>query len=581
MQNRKPIWKNTIFRRLVVTFLLIMLPIYFIGIYIYNWGFHAINDDITKSMTAQVSFYLEKLGSEIERIKILQHDCLTDDNLNNLVFIPDSMSYYDKLYAAKQLQSRLNAISNSSNYIMDVKVSIPALNYMISANQGVNVYDDKRRDIMNSPIISSHSQMVYWKGDFYLNNFYNSTYQNKVLYWIEIQLNKSTFNSDLKQFNMFTDSVSMMYCPLQNIFLTNGADDNSQVLQDSLKQQLKNLKSGTYNVKFNNKRYYGYYFTSEYLGLTLARFIPEDAVLSPVKGYKIWLWVFLGMSLVIIVLFSLSIYSFIHKPLNVLLESFKKVDEGDLALSIEHRHNDEFRHLYRSFNKMVGNIGTLIDQVYKQKILTQNAELKQMQAQINPHFLYNTFFILYSIAKAEDYDTLISFLQQLGSYFKYITRSAEDEVQLYREVEHAKTYANIQALRFSNRISIEFEELPDKFRNLIVPRLIIQPIIENSFKYGLEDKVSDGVLYVRFFESGNCFSIIIEDNGNGMNNEELLRLRDTLINKQDGIEVTGIVNIHRRLQLKFSENSGLGIANSGLGGLKVSINIELPGGKNV
>lgn len=580
MQNWKPIWKNTLFQRLVIMFLLIMLPIYFIGVFIYNWGFHAINNDINKSMTAQVSFYIEKLDSEIQRIKKLQYDCLSDENLNKLVFVPNSMSNFDKAQALLRLQYRLNAIKNSSNYIENVKVIIPALGKTISANDGVNAYDDKKNNIMNSTFISPYSQLMYWQGDFYLNNFFKSTYQNKILFWIEIPLTKVTFNNDLKQFNTFTDSMSMMYCPSKDITLMNGVDDSNQVLKSSLKNQLKNSKSGTYSVKFNHKRYYGYYFTSEYLGLTFARYAPEDIVLSPLRGYQVWLWVFLAMSLVIIVLFSVSIYRFIHKPLNILLKSFKKVEEGDLTINIEHHHNDEFRYLYRSFDKMVENLGAQIDQVYKQKILTQNAELKQLQVQINPHFLYNSFFILYSITKAGDYDTVLSFLQQLGSYFKYITRSAKDEVQLYREVEHARTYANIQALRFSNRITIQFDELPDKFRDIIVPRLIIQPLIENSFKYGLEDKVSNGLLYVRFSETDNCFNIIIEDNGDGMNKKGLAYLKEILSDKQYEAEVTGIINIHRRLQLKFGENSGLDITNSELGGFKVVINIELPGGKN-
>lgn len=581
MQNWKNIWKNTIFRRLVVTFLLILLPIYIIGIFIYNWGFHAINNDINKSMTAQVSFYLEKLDAEIRSIKVLQNDFLNDENLKDLVFIPKTMSNYEKSQAALLLQYRLNAIKNSSNYIKNVKVHITELGYMIPAEGGVDVYDDVGMDILNSPFISPESQIIYWQGDFYLTSFFKSMVQSSILYWLEISFDKSVFTNDLKQFNTFDDSMSLLYCPSSDLSLINGADDSKQELKDSLKTELKKSKSGNYRVDFNNKKYYSYYYTSDYLGLTIARFIPQNEVLSPVRSYQLWLWVFLAMSLVIIVLFSLSIYSFIYKPLNIFLDSFKRVEGGDLSIRIEHHHNDEFRHLYRSFNRMVENLRTLIDQVYKHKILTQNAELKQLQSQINPHFLYNSFFILYSIAKAEDYDTVLSFLQQLGNYFKYITRSAQDEVQLYKEVEHARTYANIQVLRFSNRISVEFEEIPERFRDLIVPRLIIQPIIENSFKYGLENKVEEGVLYVRYSECGNYFSIAIEDNGSGMNTDEMQRLKDALSDEQHAVEATGIVNIHRRLQLKFGANSGLSITNSELGGFKVTINIELPGGNNV
>lgn len=581
MQNWKTISKNTIFRRLVLTFLLIILPIYLVGINIYNWGFNAISDGITKSMIAQVSFYLEKLELDIQRIEILQRDVTLDENLTDLVYISNLMSKYDKTKAVISLGYRLSAIKNSSNYIKDVKVIIPTLSFTISAANGVSFYEKKNQDILNAPALSPHSQIVYWQDDFYLTSYYHSTYLNKVLYWLEIPLNKGTFTKELGQFNTFKDSVSMLYCPSNDLFLINGASDGNEEFQNALKQQLNNMKSGTFRVDYNRTRYYGYFFTSDYLGLTIARFVPESMVLSPVKSYQIWLWLFLAMSFVIIVLFAVSTYSFIHKPLNILVNSFDKVESGDLSIKIEHRHNDEFKHLYHSFNKMVDNLETLIDQAYKQKLLMQNAELKQLQAQINPHFLYNSFFILYSIAKAGDHDTVLSFLQQLGSYFKYITRSAEDEVRLHMEVEHARIYANIQALRFSNRVTIQFDEIPDRFRDLVVPRLIIQPIIENSFKYGLEEKASKGELYVRFAESGGYLDITIEDNGNGMNKKELLSMREALSSKQQSAEVTGILNIHKRLQLKFGDNSGLLITNSGIGGLQVSIHIELPGGSHV
>lgn len=184
MQNWKTIWKKTIFRRLVVTFLIIILPIYLLGFFIYNWGFHAISDDITKSMIAQVSFYLEKLDSEVQRIRILQSDCLADENLNDLVFVPDSMDYYDSLKAVKQLQHRLTSIRNSSSYIKDVKVRIPLLKYTITADQGINLSDDISQDILNLPYISTYSQIVYYQDDFYLTNFFRSAYQKKILYFL-------------------------------------------------------------------------------------------------------------------------------------------------------------------------------------------------------------------------------------------------------------------------------------------------------------------------------------------------------------------------------------------------------------
>ena len=162
---------------------------------------------------------------------------------------------------------------------------------------------------------------------------------------------------------------------------------------------------------------------------------------------------------------------------------------------------------------MVKELKTLIEQSYKQKILVQRAEMKQLQSQINPHFLYNSFFILNTMARTEDYENIEKFTEQLGRYFQFITRSAADEVPLEKEVEHARVYTEIQAMRYSNRIKAYFEELPEEFWGIVVPRLILQPIIENAFEHGLGMVKKNGILTVSFEKLQNGLHIIIENNG--------------------------------------------------------------------
>lgn len=574
----KNTFKNTVFLRLFLMFVAILIILCGIGVNIYNWGVVAIRNEISKSMVSQVDFYKNSLNTEIQRIKLLQYECVSDDDLNDLVFATQLMNDYEKNKSMLRLQKRLITIKSSSRYIDDVSASIIGLDTTISANNGViRGIDESEQKIVKTPYISSLSQIVQWNGDLYLNMTYPMTYMssNKILYIIKIKLNASAFAEDLNQFITYENSISMMSFNSSEILLMKGQLDNiDDGMRDVLIKKIKKIERGSNNETIGGEKYLAVHSTSEYIGVRIARYIPERAVMSSIKNYQIWLWIFSIVSLIVIAIFSIYIYSFIHKPVQRLMRAFKAVENGDLKVYIEHNHNDEFRYIYREFNMMVVNLNTLIDQVYKQKILMQNAQLKQLQAQINPHFLYNTFFILYSIARTEDYENLMSFLQQLGNYFKFITRNSEDEVPLSKEVEHARTYTNIQGLRFSKRISIEFEELPEKFENLIVPRLIIQPIIENSFKYGLEDKTDKGVLAIRFHEFGSFFCIIIEDNGNGMNRVNMSNLNNVLKDSDYEGEATGVVNIHKRLQLKFGKNSGLNICKSEIGGLKVVIRIE-------
>lgn len=223
---------------------------------------------------------------------------------------------------------------------------------------------------------------------------------------------------------------------------------------------------------------------------------------------------------------------------------------------------------------MEDRIQDLIQEVYEQKELKQRAELKQLQEQINPHFLYNSLFSIRSKIYREEYESAEELTELLGRYFRYLTRNAQDYVELSQEVDHAYCYARIQASRFAARMEIRLAELPEEMQKLKVPRLIIQPLLENALEYGLGDKEENGLLAVSYEEKDGRFYIHLEDNGS-VTEEVLEKMRESL---QKGAnekgEVTGMINIHRRLQLYYGGMAGLEIKRSVFGGTCVTICLE-------
>jgi two-component system sensor histidine kinase YesM len=246
---------------------------------------------------------------------------------------------------------------------------------------------------------------------------------------------------------------------------------------------------------------------------------------------------------------------------------------------VEFQKEDEFKRIYQKFNSMVYQLKTLINQVYKQTILTQKAELKHLQSQITPHFLYNSFFLLSTFSKIGDYESAEKLADQLGIYFKFTTRNSSDTVPLIEEIKHANIYTDIQAQRFGRRLTISFEELPKEYENIEVPRLIVQPIIENSFSYGLEGKTMGAELHIYFEESEDYLKIIIEDNGSSIENEEVMDIQTKLLESQQGdnIEITGLTNIHKRLKLFYDDRCGITVSKGKSSGLKVTLNIAIKG----
>lgn len=222
------------------------------------------------------------------------------------------------------------------------------------------------------------------------------------------------------------------------------------------------------------------------LGLSVATYLPEEIVTKPLSRFVQWAWIFAVTSFIAIAAYLYSSYKLIHMPLLLLVKRFKKMEGGVLDIPIIHHRKDEFGFLYSRFNHMIENLRQLIDRDFKMTMMMQRAELRQLQSQINPHFLYNSFFILNSLARTGDTERIEQFTNMLGEYFRFITRNGKDHVPLKEEVEHSRIYTEIQQLRFSRRIKVDFGQVPPEMEQIQVPRLIIQPIIENAYEHSLE-----------------------------------------------------------------------------------------------
>jgi len=185
------------------------------------------------------------------------------------------------------------------------------------------------------------------------------------------------------------------------------------------------------------------------------------------------------------------------------------------------------------------------------------------------------------MAKMEDYDGVIKLAEHLGYYYQFITRSDRDVIPLQEEIKHAKNYVEIQNVRFGDRIKVVWQQDERDYSRIMVPRLILQPLIENAYQHGLKNKLKDGEIRIKIATDDRRISISIEDNGVGIDNEALLKLQDKLSNMDEEIETTAIVNIHRRLRIKYGYPSGVTVSRSQIGGFKAAIEIFLEGDHDV
>jgi two-component system sensor histidine kinase YesM len=243
--------------------------------------------------------------------------------------------------------------------------------------------------------------------------------------------------------------------------------------------------------------------------------------------------------------------------------------------TLPENRKDEFGFLYRGFNDMVERLKSLIQEVYEQKIRSQRSELKRLQSQINPHFLYNCFFVLCRLIKTVDTERAYQFCIYMGNYFQHVTRDRADEIPLALEVKHAQTYLDIQSVCLGERIRVEFKAPDWLDEGGMVIRLVLQPIIENAYKHVFEKQEHNGFLWIHMEKDGNVMLVHVEDNGSMLDDRTIERLNGMLGQGEDELgESNGIANVHRRIQLRYGEDCGIAFDRSLLGGLHVQIKLR-------
>ncbi|WP_242863188.1 sensor histidine kinase [Caloranaerobacter ferrireducens] len=193
-----------------------------------------------------------------------------------------------------------------------------------------------------------------------------------------------------------------------------------------------------------------------------------------------------------------------------------------------------------------------LSKIEYQSELLAKAELKALQAQINPHFLFNAINTIVSFIRTKP-DKARELLLHLGSYFRKNLQQSGEEVELTKEIEHVKSYLEIEKARFGDKLNVKFD-IPDKI-TCFLPPLILQPIVENSIKHGIMEKLEGGTIIIKAIDDEKETILIVKDDGVGMDEEYIKHI----FSKREGNDSVGLINVNNRLKNKYGEEYGLKI----------------------
>ena len=566
---------RSVFSMLLLVFVLVVLPIYFGGFLVYSWGVGQVKAEISRSSAARSQYYLESLESDLKGIRNQASSLMGDRDVRLLAITGNSMAEIDRVFSIKQVQDQLRMLMVSHPHIADISLHMPGIERTIQAIGSITDLDAAAYQVLNEMAGHSGGLITLIDEQPVLLMTYPQQYleQNRLpVYLLEIRLSKDSLMRSLallaenQSLGLFMGEENHLLAATSNSagpagFFLEKADGESSGFSGQLEYD-----GADYLVTIDHER------TTD---LTLVGFTAEQQIYEPLLRYQPLFWGFTGLVAILALLFFILLYQMLHRPLRQFVVAFRDLEEGRFNVRLDHRHRDEFHDLYSGFNAMADRLQHLVEEVFKKTIYAQQAELKQLQSQISPHFLYNSFFVLQNMADSGDVDNLSDYAGLMGQYFQYITRNAQADATLAEEVEHARIYAILQTRRFRNRLSLEFDDLPPACRDCLIPRLILQPILENAFDHGLKNKLAGGLLQISFKTAENRLQIRIADNGESLDTERLNELNRLLQMKEDSIETTGLVNVHRRLQLRFGTGFGLKLEKTQGGGLTVDLTMPV------
>ncbi len=558
-----------ILQKLFTIFLIVLVPIYIIVYLMSNSGVNIIRQQILTLMEQKSDYFVSATDSELERIAKLQKDMADDPDLQSLSIRPDTLRDYERAKAINDLESKLRTLSESSRYIKEAFVIIPRIERRISSFSGMKDIDQNEfARLLDNKASASGLTSIDERIFFVLG----VPYMTKFNYLMVVELSISKIGVDLGSMNSNGNGTVFIWSnetEKPSIIPAVGVTD--EIIR--FNRQSSELEGTAFRI--GNKNYLRFTKSFEFPDWALVTVVEEDQILLPVHSFKEWLIVLSVISIIVFVIASFLLYRYIHKPLRKMMQAFKKVEVGQFDTSLVHTNKDEFYYLFQQFNQMTSQLKILVQQIYEQKIHSQRSELKHLQSQVNPHFMYNSLYTVALMAKEEDYEGVTSMSRHLGDYFKFITQNKADLIPLEKEVQHAKVYASIQEVRFGSRIRFDFQETGDT-SEWEVPRLIIQPFLENAIIHGLEDIRQGGRLCVRIIAKPTSLIIEIEDNGKGMPQDKMKKWQEESI-IPDEWEDHALWNVHRRLRLRYGDKSGVKLQTNDNGGLTVVLQIYKEG----
>ena len=552
---------NSIYR-IFVLFLIII-----VGSFLILYWYSSANLKVSLQRVAkiQMEYSFDQLDQKVKEIELEASAVLASEDMKLLqVAIVDQEDIYSYVMKVKTMQQIFQEKQKTNSGMAEFALYWPKTQKMVSSSSIYGSTGIKEKKVLNN---LKDGKWIISENEIYFCKKYETKWaEDDDEPYLIIRMERDWLYRIKNMASGFDGGGTLcLYDDKQSLFPVNS---ESAQIQGKMKE-LDN-EPGMHELSIENGRYQVVTSDIAKNGLTLVTYYPLSKMLLPVNNITYITGAVLSVALLLGALYLLMYNRNILMQLNMLTYKLKRVEDGDWTTQITQLPDNEFYYVFDQFNHMIIHMNELFNETLKEQELRMQAELEQLQLQINPHFLYNS--LSYIVTVAEEPDAVRGMAVHLSRYYRYCTKK-KMITTIKEEVSYARSYLEIMAMRKRIRYNID---MPQDIGELPIIPLILEPLIENAIEHGLEGcESAKQIEIVIGWAPSRAVTFAISDDGEGMTKEQIAALKERISRKERKEEESvGLWNVNRRLINYYSKSAALGFRRSRWGGLTVYFTIQ-------
>jgi two-component system, sensor histidine kinase YesM len=567
-------YKNLKIKYKLIVFILILLLVCLSFIILgFQYAFNTYDEQIYRKSSQVLIMSSNRIEDELKNIEEVTYRVATDSVIQNaLTDSNKSLSKYEKYRIEQEIWEKLTSYIGSENYIQSIHLfNQDGKEFRAGRAPSKHLYNNKGNLIKTAEegnggniwmSLESSKDSIFSTRE--IRSYKRLKFENLGTLIVEVRLDKI-----VKELSSKSEGEGFIAMSKgEDIFFVEDPTIDLSTLQlgasDPQGYKIKHLFGRSHFVTYSK---------SSYMDWTYWSVIPFGTMFAKVTMIK-YMVIFLFLTITIFAIYSVVRFSKrITNPIENLVSAMKFVQRGDFKVTETYtpsQYHDEVGILHQNFFLMIERINDLIKENYEKQLLIKDTEFKALQSQINPHFLYNALESINWLAKLNQQQQISQMVESLGFLLRNAISIQDDVITVREEVKMVEHYVTIQRYRFEERLEFLLS-VDEKVIDCSLPKLVIQPLVENAINYGLEMMIEPCEIHVSVFKEGDYIHIVVEDNGPGMDKEQLEKVRKGEM-KTRGTGI-GLRNIDSRIKFVFGSEYGLQIDSEINKGTKVSITI--------